>query len=250
MPRNLKSFVVMGVFLAIWSLNSCSENQPVDASGALYYPNVAHGPLNTSNPFDSLGIEHNILCEYEWTFIRSIDTTFEQKVDRIRLAIEELGDSLGWSTSETEALLDSCEAYANGRDSTKTAIDLLKSASSDDGITALETQYIRDIGEAFDEATDSSDLMNRFIQIENQMANENWDDGEDHALRTIAVAKHSFAMWFGMDYWTFNKVICIASEDARIELWIPRNYERRDILIGTHSMLASCDWEPGKTFFF
>jgi hypothetical protein len=129
-------------------------------------------------------------------YLSESDSTLSLAVPRLELAFEDLADSLGWTPAELDSVLIHLENYANGRDSTESAIERLSNCASSSDITQREASYIQEIGFAFDTATDSADLISRFAAIETDMAQESWDDGEHRALVTIAVAKHSFCFWY------------------------------------------------------
>lgn len=244
--RNLTMIAIMTSLLV-----GCSDNQSTQPFSQSHYPRVVHGPLNPSNPYDSLGIYHNMACEYLLTYVRDIDSTFALALPRIELAFENLADSLGWTDNELNTVLWNLEDYANGLDSSETFISRLMNFAAGDGITPREAIYIQEIGEAFNNASDSIGLMNAFLDIEQRMATEDWDPGEVHALETIAVAKHSFSLWWGYQDWeTLDYCLNIACADADAASHIRQDFPHRDWHIAGFSMSASTRWKPGMILDF
>jgi hypothetical protein len=172
---------------------------------------------------------------------------------QLELALENLSDSLNWPAGELEAIIDSIEAYANRQSPSETAIDQMLNCSAGTDLTEREAGYIQAIGQALTTASDSADLMNRLIQIEYDIVNEDWENGEDCAKAVISVAKHSFHVWHSMfDEWAIDRAIYTLAEDANAEFWSPwpKDHWKTKVRVSVHSTMAACWWEPGMEACF
>ena len=68
----------VGALLITLSFSRCTSDDSVNSVHLYTAPPIAHGPINSENPYDSVGIIHNLRCEYTLAYVTDSDTTISQ----------------------------------------------------------------------------------------------------------------------------------------------------------------------------
>jgi hypothetical protein len=231
----------------IVSFVKCSDNQVTEPIPNNQIPRVAHGPLNASNPYDSVGIHHNVRCEFLISYVGENDTTVSLGWASICEGMEDLADSLNWGQSYVNGILDSAQVGMNELDENYDPVEELQNCTSSQYITQKEAGYIQAIGNAFSAASDSASLISALQQIETDMNTETWGSEETTALSMISISKHSFSFWSGLIL-LLEEAIFIAAHDAIGYRKICNNGGSQEDAENTShifSSMAATVWFPG-----
>ncbi len=172
--------------------SGCSHSVAPVRSG--FFPSSVS--LNSGNPYDTLGQDHNI--ELEWAMSHT-DSTSAEGTDTIAYK-ESIVDTvmkpyLASKYGATSAEVDSFVTLAINARSLKQPLyfDTISTAT---GLTSHEVSYFNRFGNAMGIAeTNGGDFMDSILAIENSIVNDTWAPGENQAQKMISVAKWSCELW-------------------------------------------------------
>ena len=192
---------------------SCNENREYDLISKY---SSSTNSVNFINPYEQVGVEHNILMT---EFVRLFDSIrTNQSIDTLGYPLEmknwvlpiirttfyniypeatfstQTFDSV-YNEMEIISYLDNNGSYEFMFNQAKDYIDVY--ATNKDSIYTMN--FLNDIKSLLDNYEGETDILVDFLGIINQheavILNEQWDSTESFSLGIIAVAKHSCQFW-------------------------------------------------------
>ncbi|MCB2205276.1 hypothetical protein KQI65_11045 [bacterium] len=195
LAQSITILLVAGTLLC--SCGESSNEAPTLPSSylAMRKSDLVHAPYHRSNPFDSVGIQHNMLVHHFISSTVPWDTLeMSHMLGRCQSSAAEWGNKmLGYSREQSLGLVQS--AFALGIDSTAR----LRLAAYDSPLaTSRERHYLRRIGEIFCEQTRFEETQRQLDNLEREILAEQWPEGNETevlARMAISIARHSYAYW-------------------------------------------------------
>jgi hypothetical protein len=235
--------------VSLSSLSQCGSDEGVNSIHLHAAPRSTHGPLNTENPYDSVGIIHNLKCEYISGYVTASDSTIEQIWSKVIDGFISYTISSGGTEEYAYEVLETAREYLINLPAGYSPVSSLVNCATTQNISVEEAEFISRIGVAFSEAADSTSLINALLSVETDMNGSSWEAQQDVGRAVMSIAKHSSFFWNAtLDYVLWELLIYVVCMDADAYQQARKQGRSEDYAENISviwSSLAAHGWTPG-----